>query len=99
MPKHGTDIDFVFEDFFDRRKSARTHCNRGGLIGVSGLKRLFFFTVQDASELGIGMRLHSTFALLPIEFVICAERLLIARRCRLAWRKGDVAGAEFADQT
>ena len=82
----------------ERRASARTRYNRGAMIGIPGLKRLFSSTVRDASDRGIGMRIHSNLVLLPVEFIICEERFWTVRQCRLIWREGDFAGAEFVDK-
>jgi hypothetical protein len=89
--------DLILTDIMDRRAAGRTQCNRGAIIGIPGLKRLFSFTVRDASDRGVGMRIHSKLVMLPVEFIICEERFWTVRQCRLIWREGDFAGAEFID--
>jgi hypothetical protein len=84
------------ENEFDKRALERTPCNRGALLRI--LNDIFSFTIRDASERGIGIRLHSRLPLIPVEFLISEDGFKTARRCRLVWREGDFAGAEFADR-
>lgn len=103
--------DPTFDGVFDRRRFSRAPVNRGALLCISGLKSFYAFTVRDASGYGIGMRLHQSPHLLPIEFMIAEEALVLTaddgkfaaccwttRRCRLVWREGDFAGAAFIDR-
>jgi len=84
------------ENEFDKRAFERTPCNRGALLRI--LNDIFSFTIRDASERGIGIRLHSRLPLIPVEFLISEDGFKTARRCRLVWREGEFAGAEFADR-
>jgi hypothetical protein len=84
------------ENEFDKRAFERTPCNRGALLRI--LNDIFSFTIRDASERGIGIRLHSRLPLIPVEFLISEDGFKTARRCRLVWREGDFAGAEFPDR-
>jgi hypothetical protein len=90
--------DLIHENASDRRIFERTISNRGALLCIPRLKNLFSFTMRDASERGIGMRLHSNCRLFPLEFMIVEERSWTVRQCRLIWRQGDFAGAEFVDR-
>jgi hypothetical protein len=67
------------------------------VLCIPGLKRLFSLALRNASQRGVGIRLHSSVRLLPVEFLIAEEGFWTVRRCRLAWRDGDFAGAEFID--
>jgi hypothetical protein len=90
--------DTSFEDEFERRASERTPHNRGALLRIPGINDLFSFTARDASDLGIGIRLHFDLPLLPIDFDISEDGFRTVRRCRLVWRESIFAGAEFIDR-
>jgi hypothetical protein len=90
--------ELIFDAARDRRLSARTRCHRGALFCIPKVKNLFSFTVRNISRRGLGMRLHTSCRLLPIDFVIVDEGVWTVRRCRLIWRQGDFAGAEFTNQ-
>ena len=51
--------DKSFEDEFERLAPERTTHNRGPRLRIAGLNELFAFTIRDASDRGIGMRLPS----------------------------------------
>jgi hypothetical protein len=85
------------ENEFDRRAFERTPCNRGALLRI--LNDIFPFTIRDTSERGIGIRLHSRLPLIPVELMISEDGFKTARQCRLVWREGDFAGAEFTDRS
>jgi hypothetical protein len=91
--------DTSFEDEFERRASERTPSNRGALLRVQGINDLFAFTVRNASDRGIGMRLHHNLLLLSIDFDMSENSFRTVRRCRLIWRHSHFAGAEFIDRT
>ena len=84
------------ENEFDRRAFERTSSNCGALLRI--LNDICSFTIRDASERGIGIRLHSRLPLLPVKFMISEDGFKTAERCRLVWREGDFAGAEFVDR-
>jgi hypothetical protein len=92
-----TSHDLCFEDEFERRAPDRTPCNRGALLRIAGLNQLFSLTLRDTSERGVGMRLHSSVPLLPVEFTVSEDGFRTARQCRLVWREGDFLGATFVD--
>ena len=89
--------DLCFEDEFERRASDRTPCNRGALLHIAGLNHLFSLTVRDASDRGVGMRLHASLPLLPVEFMVSEDGFRTAQQCRLIWREGNFVGATFVD--
>jgi len=91
--------ELIFDAARDRRMSERTRCHRGALFCIPKMKNLFSFTVRNISKRGLGMRLHASCRLLPTEFVIVNEDVWTIRRCRLIWRQGDFAGAEFINQS
>ena len=90
--------DTSFEDEFERRASERTPSNRGALLRVQGINDLFSFTVRNASDRGMGMRLHFNLPLLSIDFDMSEDGFRTVRRCRLIWRDSHFAGAEFIDR-
>ena len=87
----------ILEGAFDRRAFERINCNRGGLLCAPGVKKLSAYTMRNASEQGIGLRLHPGCRLLTTKFLTVEEGFWIVRECRLVWRQGDFAGAEFID--
>lgn len=89
--------DLSFEDEFERRVSDRTPHNRGALLHIGGLNQLFSLTVRDASDRGVGLRLHSSLPLLPVEFTVSEDGFRTVRRCRLVWRDGYFLGAALVD--
>jgi hypothetical protein len=91
--------DTSFGDEFERRASERTPHNRGALLRIAGLKELFALTIRDASDRGIGMRLHIDLPLLPVDFKISDNGFRTCQRCRLVWRESNFIGAEFVDQS
>jgi hypothetical protein len=90
--------DHFFDDEFERRSSERSPSNRGAFLRIPGINDLFLFTVRDASDRGIGMRLHFNLPLLSIDFDMSEDGFRMIRRCRLIWRDSCFAGAEFIDR-
>src|ERR1700735_2066361 len=82
------------ENEFDKRAFERTPCNRGALLRI--LNDIFSFTIRDASERGIGIRLHSRLPLIPVEFLISEDGFKTARRYRLRLRGGGFFWARIA---
>jgi hypothetical protein len=91
-------IKQIPESALERRAIQRTNCNRGGLLCIPGSKKLFPYTIRDSSEWGIGLKLHSNLRLHP-HFLVVEEGSWAVRQCRLLWREGGFAGAEFIDRT
>ena len=90
--------DTSFEDEFERRASERKPYNRGALLRIAGLANLFELTVRDISDRGIGLRLHISLPVLPVDFKISDDGLRTDQKCRLIWRESNFMGAEFIDQ-
>ena len=90
--------DSSLENEFERRASERTPQNRGALLRISGLRDLFDLTLRDASDRGVGMRLHIDLPLLPVDFEASDNGFRTVRRCRLVWRDSNFLGVKFIDR-
>jgi hypothetical protein len=77
----------------ERRAVERKRVYREALLSIPRLRNVLSCGVRDMSDGGIGLRLD--VPLLPTEFNFSLDGFRTVHRCRLIWRDGAFAGAEF----
>lgn len=77
----------------ERRAVERRHAYREALLSIPRLRNVLSCGVRDLSERGIGLRID--LPLLPTEFNFSLDGFRSVHACRLVWRDGAFAGAEF----
>jgi hypothetical protein len=78
----------------DRRSTARTRIDKGGLLFFSGQIGVRSCCVTDITNVGAGIR-SEDLPVLPPNFELSFDNFRSIRKCRLIWRDGDSLGVAF----
>lgn len=79
---------------FERRSVARTTIAKDALLFFDAQRGVFTCRVQDITNSGAGIELHS-LNLLPLNFELTFDKFHTVRECRVIWRQGDFVGVAF----
>ena len=79
---------------FERRSVARTTITKDALLFFDAQRGVFTCRVQDITNSGAGIELHS-LNLLPLNFELTFDKFHTVRECRVIWRQGDFVGVAF----
>lgn len=78
----------------DRRSITRTTISKDALLFFDAKRGVLTCRVQDVTNAGAGIELHS-LNLLPPEFELSFDKFHTIRECRVIWRQGDFVGVAF----
>ena len=78
----------------ERRSVARTTITKDALLFFDAKRGVFTCRVQDITNSGAGIELHS-LNLLPMNFELTFDKFHTVRECRVIWRQGDFVGVAF----
>lgn len=84
----------VAEMEIERRSVARTTISKNALLFFDQQRGVFTCRVQDITNSGAGIELHS-LNLLPLNFELTFDNFHTIRECRVIWRQGDFVGVAF----
>jgi hypothetical protein len=79
---------------YERRSVARTTIAKDALLFFDAQRGVFTCRVQDITNSGAGIELHS-LNLLPMNFELTFDKFHTVRECRVIWRQGDFVGVAF----
>jgi hypothetical protein len=79
---------------FERRSITRTTISKDALLFFDEQRGVFTCRVQDVTNVGAGIELHS-LNLLPPDFELSFDNFHTIRECRVIWRQGDFVGVAF----
>ena len=79
---------------FERRDVARTTISKDALLFFDAQRGVLTCRVQDATNSGAGIELHTLNAL-PLNFELSFDNFHTVRECRVIWRQGDFVGVAF----
>jgi hypothetical protein len=92
LPRAGVNAGIRME--FERRSVARTTITKDALLFFDAQRGVFTCRVQDITNSGAGIELHS-LNLLPMNFELTFDKFHTVRECRVIWRQGDFVGVAF----
>jgi hypothetical protein len=78
----------------ERRSIARTKISKSASLFLGARRGVFGCEVRDITNVGAGLRFEG-INIWPIDFELSFDNFRSARKCRVAWRNGYVAGVAF----
>jgi hypothetical protein len=78
----------------ERRSIGRTKISKSALVFFGAPPGVFCCSVRDITNAGAGLRLDAPKTY-PLNFELSFDNFHTTRRCRVAWKQGDLIGVAF----